>query len=185
MIKYIITDFDGTLVDTMKANMAAYTEAFEKSGYEFSDELYSKAFGLRFDDMCDALGVSQNKTVRDKIRTLKSEAYPKYFDLIKVNKELLHFIASLPNMKVAIATTAAKKNFDNVMKKVLKGVTVDAVVTGEDVEHGKPAPDVYQKAMEKLGCTNPDEVLVFEDSAVGIKAAEEAGIKNVVKIEIL
>ena len=184
MIKYIITDFDGTLVDTMKANMAAYTEAFEQSGYEFSDELYSKAFGLRFDDMCDALGVSQNKTVRDKIRTLKSEAYPKYFDIITVNTKLLHFIASLPNMKVAIATTAAKKNFDNVMKKILKGVTVDAVVTGEDVEHGKPAPDVYQKAMEKLGCANPDEVLVFEDSAVGIKAAEEAGIKNVIRITL-
>ena len=43
MIKYIITDFDGTLVDTMKANMAAYTEAFEESGYVFSDKLYAKA----------------------------------------------------------------------------------------------------------------------------------------------
>ena len=184
MIKYIITDFDGTLVDTMKANMAAYTEAFEESGYVFSDKLYAKAFGLRFDDMCNVLGVTENKTVRDKIRTLKSEVYPKYFDLIKVNKELLHFIASVPDVKVAIATTAAKKNFYNVMRHVLPGVTVDVIVTGEDVKNGKPDPEVYNIAKEKLGVTDNSEVIVFEDSEVGIKAANNAGIVNVVKIKI-
>ena len=184
MIKYIITDFDGTLVDTMKANMAAYTEAFEESGYGFSDKLYAKAFGLRFDDMCNVLGVTENKTVRDKIKTLKSEVYPKYFDLIKVNKELLHFIASIPDVKVAIATTAAKKNFYNVMRYVLPGATVDVIVTGEDVKNGKPDPEVYNIAKEKLGVTDNSEVLVFEDSEVGIKAANNAGIVNVIKIKI-
>ena len=183
MIKYIITDFDGTLVDTKQANMMAYDEAFNENGYEFSDELYEKAFGLRFDDMCDKLGISQNKTVRDKIRTSKAAAYPKYFNFIKPNTPLLNFIASLKDAKVAIATTAAKKNFDNVMKNVLHA-TADVVITGEDVEKGKPDPEVYLKAIEKLGCDNLSEVLVFEDSEVGIKAAEAAGLSNIIKVTL-
>lgn len=183
MIRYIITDFDGTLVDTKQANMMAYEEAFNENGYEFSDELYEKAFGLRFDDMCDMLGVSQNKTVRDKIRTYKAEVYPKYFDVIKPNMTLLNFIASLKDVKVAIATTAAKKNFENVMKNVLHA-TADVVITGEDVEHGKPDPEVYLKAIEKLGCENLNEALVFEDSEVGINAAEAAGLSNIIKVTL-
>lgn len=183
MIKYIISDFDGTLVDTMQANMAAYKEAFEEAGYEFSPDLYKKAFGLRFDDMCNTLGVTENKMVRDKIRTFKATAYPKYFGLINVNWKLLEFIASLDNVKVAIATTAAKRNFDNVMKHVMQA-SCDYTITGEDVTKGKPDPEVYLKAMEKMGCTDPDEVLVFEDSAVGILAAEAAGIKNIIKIKL-
>ena len=183
MIKYIITDFDGTIVDTMKANMAAYAEAFEEAGYEFSDDLYAKAFGLRFDDMCNMLGVTQNKMVRDKIRTLKATAYPKYFDLIKVNYPLLEFIATLKDTKVAIATTASKRNFENVLKHVLN-IKADVTVTGEDVTKGKPDPEVYLTAAHKLGVENPDECLVFEDSEVGIKAAEAAGLKNVIKITI-
>ena len=71
----------------------------------------------------------------------------------------------------------------NVMKNVLHA-TADAVVTGEDVNHGKPDPEVYLKAIEKLGCENLNEVLVFEDSEVGIKAAEAAGLSNIIKVTL-
>jgi HAD superfamily hydrolase (TIGR01509 family) len=182
MIKYVITDFDGTLVNTLEANMAAYKEAFEECGYEFSDDLYKSAFGLRFDDMCNKLGISENKTVRDKIKTAKAAAYPKHFGKIGVNVALLNFLASIPDVKVAIATTASKKNFDNVMKHI--NVTVDATVTGEDVEKGKPDPEVYVKAIEKLGCDNLSEVLVFEDSEVGVQAAQNAGLSNIIKVKL-
>jgi beta-phosphoglucomutase len=70
------------------------------------------------------------------------------------------------------------------MRHVLPGVTVDVIVTGEDVKNGKPDPEVYNIAKEKLGVTDNSEVLVFEDSEVGIKAANNAGIVNVIKIKI-
>lgn len=181
MIKYIITDFDGTLVDTLEANMLAYKAAFEICGYNFSEEEYKKAYGYRFDDMCNCLGVTENKKIREKIKGEKQKQYPKYFDKIKINETLLHHIASLSDMKVAVATTASKANFDNVMDKVLHA-TVDATVTGDDVERGKPSPDVYIQAMKKLGCENPNEVLVFEDTEIGIQAAQAAGINNIIKV---
>lgn len=183
MIKYIITDFDGTLVDTKEANIMAYRNAFSQCGYEFDDSLYEKAFGLRFDDMCNTLGIPDDSTIRNKIRTAKSIEYIKYFNLIKVNTALVHFISSLPDVKVAIATTASKKNFTNVTDNVVK-TKFDIVVTGEDVKHGKPDPEVYIKALEKLGCKDPSEVLVFEDSETGIKAATKAGLYNIVKVTL-
>ena len=62
MIKYIITDFDGTLVDTMKANMAAYTEAFEESGYGFSDK-----FG-RYGCQCQAKTIYRIKKMYELMK---------------------------------------------------------------------------------------------------------------------
>ena len=79
MIKYIITDFDGTLVNTKKANILAYKEAFMECGYVLNVARYEEAFGLRFDSMCNALGIPDDKAIRDKIKAVKAEKYKKYF----------------------------------------------------------------------------------------------------------
>lgn len=182
MIKYIITDFDGTLVDTHSANEVAYREAFSRAGYKFSDSKYAEAFGLRFDDMCDCLGVPNDASVRKQIKEAKKEIYPHCFDKLRLNGALCMIMSLLPPERKIIASTASKENLGNVMMHFGLGC-IDAV-TGEDVEHGKPAPDVYLKALEKLGNPNADEVIVFEDTDIGIQAAEAAGLKNVVKVSI-
>ena len=90
-IKAIITDFDGTLVDTIIANCFAYSKAFEACGLELDSNLYKENYGLRFDDLCKKIGIEDNE-IKKKIRSLKANIYPKFFNHIRINDKLLTFI---------------------------------------------------------------------------------------------
>lgn len=191
MIKYIITDFDGTLFDTKQANIQAYREAFNDLGYVLNEQMYSSAFGLKFDEMCNALGVTENKAIRDKIKKKKAELYRNYAGMTSVNKQLLAFLKWQYSLgaKIAIASTARKENMMSVINYHMKafpelGVLFSAIVTADDVTKGKPDPEVYNIAMKKLGADDHSEVLVFEDSNAGIEAASNAGIASICKINI-
>ena len=90
-IKLIITDFDGTLVDTFQANYQAYCEAFGQVGLTLTREQYRQCYGLRFDNFMDTMNITDAR-VRDQIRTIKGECYPRHFDQLRVNARLLDFI---------------------------------------------------------------------------------------------
>ena len=90
--------------------------------------------------------------------------------------------AKQQGIKVALASTASKKNLYNVLKYFKLENFFDVIICGEDVNKGKPDPEVYNMAMNKLGVT-ADESLIFEDSEVGTQAAENANVKFI-KIKI-
>ena len=186
MIKYIITDFDGTLVNTKKANILAYKEAFKECGYVLNVSQYEGAFGLRFDSMCNALGVPDDADIRNKIKHKKAEVYPKYFSMLELNENLIQFLklSKSNNIKIAIASTASKENLMAVLLYFGLEKMFDIIITGEMVKNGKPDPEVYNNAMNKLGCVHSQECLVFEDSSAGIESANNAGIENVIKIKL-
>lgn len=179
MIKAIITDFDGTLVDTFEANLRAYQEAFNAVGLNLTEEHYRECFGFRFDRFMSAMGISDEK-IASKIRELKKEAYPKHFDYLKPNGSLIDLIASFHSMggKTAIASTARRENLMNAVNYL--GITghFDLVYSAEDVKQGKPSPEIYLNAMKCL-CVEPSETLILEDSPVGFKAARGSGARYI------
>ena len=177
-IKALISDFDGTLVDTFEANFQAYKKVFmEHCNYEMSRDFYKENFGLRIDDLCKKLNIEDPDEI-GAIKFAKSKCYPSEFKHLKLNLQLLNIFcyAKKVGIKIALASTASKKNLYNVLKYYELTEFFDVVICGEDVTQGKPNPEVYTVALDKLGIT-PDEALVFEDSEVGMKAAENAGIK--------
>ena len=178
-IKAIITDFDGTLVNTLMANLCAYKEAFKSVGIELNNELYKECYGLRFDDLCKWVGL-KDKELCNQVKELKKKIYPSYFEYCVLNDKLLNYIRYCKSigLKTCIASTAAKTNLYNVLNYF--GITgdFDIIISGEDVSHGKPNPEVYNKALTLLDCES-DEALVFEDSHVGCKAAEAANISYI------
>lgn len=178
-LKAIITDFDGTLVDTMMANYYAYSEAFEMNGLSLSEEEYKERYGMRFDDLCKSLNINDDEVKRN-IKELKSKLYPKYFNKIRVNNELLSFIILCKNqgMKTCIASTASKNNLYGVLNHFKLRDYFDVIITGEDVKYGKPNPEVYYKSINALNCSSEDAI-VFEDSNIGCEAAENAGISYI------
>ena len=183
MIQNIITDFDGTLVDTSYANYLAYSCAFDSLGLYNFDDRYYRYFGVRFNELCDIFEVPKDEQLRAELKRLKAKYYEEYFDQITLNEKLVDFIFST-SCHTAIASTASRNNLVAVLRFFdLRPEMFDAVITGEDVTNGKPNPEVYYKAMEKLGCTS-NSVLVFEDSEVGIAAAQNAGINNIIKVVI-
>lgn len=177
MINAIITDFDGTLVDTFEANFRAYQEAFRKNDIILTSDKYRECFGYRFDRFMEAMGV-KNDDICNSIKELKKDLYPKYFAHLVPNTKLIKIIATLHDMgvKTAIASTARKENLKNAINHLGLACHFDLIYAGVDVVHGKPSPDIYNKAMRTLGVM-PEEVLIFEDSSVGLQAAEASGAK--------
>ena len=175
MVKAIVTDFDGTLVDTFQANFHAYQEAFSQVGLSLSEEQYRQCYGLRFDGFMTAMGIDDTD-VRKRIRTIKGECYPNHFALLHVNQPLLDFIRMFRRCggKTAVASTARSKNLTNALAHIGAMDDFDLILAGEDVKEGKPSPEIYNTVMQRLG-VSPDETLVFEDSAVGLQAAQAAG----------
>ena len=175
MLQAIITDFDGTLVDTFEANLLAYQEAFAKEGIGLTQERYRECFGCRFDGFMTAMGIVDDQVV-GRIKQYKKEFYTKYFHLLRINEPLVRLIESFKAMggKTAIASTARKENLMNAVNYLGIAKHFDLIYAGVDVKKGKPSPEIYLKAMDALG-VSPEQTLIFEDSDVGIQAAKAAG----------
>lgn len=178
-IRLLISDFDGTLVDTFEANYRAYAGAFDSVGLDLGRERYRECFGFRFDRFMDALGISDSAT-RAAIREKKAEMYPCHFDCLRVNRPLVDFISAFhaSGGMTAIASTARGKNLRNALDYLGISADFDLVLAGESVTKGKPDPEIYLSVLNKMG-VKPNEALVFEDSEVGFKAAEAAGIRYI------
>ena len=182
-IKALISDFDGTLVDTFEANYQAYKETFKQYFIQLTRDFYRENFGLRIDDLCKKMNITDSELI-NKIKFLKSELYPLQFSYIRLNINLLNVFnyAKLQGIKIVLASTASKKNLYNVLKYFELENFFDIIICGEDVSKGKPDSEVYNIALKKLGITS-DEALIFEDSEVGIQSAKNANIKYI-KIKI-
>lgn len=179
MIKAIITDFDGTLVDTFEANLRAYQDAFFQVGLSLTAEEYRACFGYRFDKFMLAMDVNDD-FVAIKIKECKAKAYPKYFRYLRPNNNLIELISTFHQMggKTAIASTARRENLMNAVNFLGIAKHFDLIYAGVDVKQGKPAPEIYHKAMESLG-VDSGEVMIFEDSPVGFQAAIASGAKYI------
>lgn len=179
MIKAIITDFDGTLVDTFEANLAAYQQVLADYNINLTREMYRSCFGLRFDAFMSELGVS-DESARERIKEAKTEVYPTFFDKLILNKSLSDFLMSAKKsgIKIAIASTARKENLENVLNHLGLMGSFDLVFAGVNVSKGKPDPEIYNLAMLQLN-VSPSETLIFEDSDVGLKAAEASGAQYI------
>lgn len=175
MIKAIITDFDGTLVNTFEANFAAYTIAFKRYYLKISKEQYTECFGLRFDAFMDKMNITDT-VLRDKIKKEKARVYPMCFSYLSPNTVLIDFIrqAKSSGIKTAIASTAQRNNLMNVLKHLDLVDIFDLIIAGDAVKEGKPNPEIYLTSMSMLN-VKPEETLVFEDSEVGLQAASNAG----------
>lgn len=178
-IKLLISDFDGTLVDTFEANFRAYAKAFEKVDLQLTREKYLDCFGFRFDKFMDKMWINDTE-IRHQIKELKALYYPENFEFLKVNTPLLEFIRAFRNSggKTAIASTAREKNLRNALRHINAENDFDLILAGENVTNGKPDPEIYQTVLEHFGIP-ASEALVFEDSEVGFQAAEAAGINYI------
>ena len=179
-IKAVVSDLDGTLVDTFEANFLAYRSVFAARGFTLSRDMYRKVFGLRIDELLKGLGMSADAGLVADIRRSKAQCYPNFFEALRPNQVLIAFLRAFRAQggRTALASTASRANVENVMRHIGVSELFDFVIAGEDVKNGKPHPECYNVACARLR-VDPDEVLVFEDTAIGIEAARRAGMKAV------
>lgn len=180
-----ITDFDGTLFDTKEANYLAYQETFKKIyDYDLKPEDYYNNFGLRINELLEKLNLDVSKL--NEVKKTKTRVYKKYFKNITVNSGLLAelYYKKQSGHIIALATTASKKNVENIIKYFEISDLFDYIITGENVKNSKPDPEVYNKIIEHYYFVNPYHIMIFEDSMVGLMAAHNTIIPdaNIVNI---
>ena len=181
----LIFDCDGTLADTMPGHFTAWTAALRAGGGDITEERFYSLAGVTSAAIIEILNKENGYTldIADTVEVKEKM----YVDALHDIKEITAVadIARAYHGKVPMAV--ASGGLRDVVHATLDTVGLrslfDAVVTADDVIHGKPAPDIFLKAAEMLGVA-PQDCIVYEDGDPGIVAAHAAGMR-VVDVRVL
>lgn len=174
-MKLIIVDLDGTLFDTKDVNYHAYKEAIAPYGYDMDYKYYCEfCNGRHYLDFLPQI-TTIDKDILTAMHKAKKEAYKNHLDKAVVNQGLIDIIRRMKGeYKTAIVTTASKKNCYDILQQFDLIDLFDLILTHDDIEKSKPDPEGFLKAMKHFGA-KPKDTIIFEDSAVGLEAAERSG----------
>jgi beta-phosphoglucomutase len=194
--KGIIFDMDGVLVDAMPFHCKAIQTAAKKEvNIDIAERDIYLLEGMPGEDMVRELlqhkrytGSIQNlsdiesediDSIAQRIHKRKKEIFQKINASQPIDgaKELVSAISC----KKAIVSGAAKQEVDCIIGKYFGKEAFDVVVSGEDLEEGKPSPDPFQTALSRMGLSN-SEAIVVENAPLGVKAANNASIKCIVTL---
>lgn len=181
MIKAAIFDMDGVLIDSEPFIREAAVKMFAEHGLTVQPEDFLPFTGAGEDRFIGGVAELYDFTldhVRDKDRT-----YAIYGEIVQGKLHPLpgvhEFIAKARSrgLKLAVASAADKVKVEiNLREMGISRDTFDAVVTGSDVTHKKPDPEIFLAAAKKMG-VEPANCLVCEDAVNGINAAKAAGMR--------
>lgn len=179
--KAVLFDLDGTILDTEKYYRVLWPKALKKYGYELTDEmaLSLRSLGRPFAprQFKDWFGEDFDY---DKVRGYRKEIFKEMVEEYGIQKkpgvaEILAFLKE-NGVTTAICTATDLERTNTYLEAVGLTGAFDKLISATMVEKGKPAPDVYLFAVEKLGY-KPSECIAVEDAPNGIKSAYAAGLK--------
>lgn len=181
--KAVIFDLDGTLIDSMPAHFESWRKALTRANAPknvFPEDVFYAMGGRPTKDIVKVLNGEHNLSLDPEfISSAKREEFLNNLDSIDLIDEVVDFAKSLRGkMPMAIATGGGRIVVEKTLKHLHLSDLFDEVVTANDVKVGKPAPDVFIEAAERLGVAAED-CLVFEDAPAGMMAAQTAGMKVV------
>lgn len=176
----VIWDMDGVIVDSLPYHSRAWIHTLECRGVCMTEEEYKTFFGLRNDSLIrKKLGEDISE---DAINEIAREKEEYYHTLIEGNLKPLpgavELIKALPDhgFHSAIASSAPKETIERLLRKLGVWQYISVDVAGKEVTEGKPSPQIYLLAAEKLGAA-PRDCVVIEDAIAGIEGAKAAGMK--------
>ncbi len=179
MLRAIIFDFDGVIVDSHPAHKKAWNALFSSLGRNISDdELQFVVEGHKREVILrHFLGELSAEQVRQYGRQ-KEALLLNLAAEIRLVPGLQRFFTQLDAMNLSrgLATSGSRRRVEPVLKQFNMDRKFQAVVTGEDVLRGKPDPAIFILAAERMRM-RPSEVLVCEDAANGVQGAKAAGMK--------
>lgn len=183
--KAFIFDLDGVIVDTAKYHFLAWKSLATNMDIEFTELQNEQLKGVSRVKSLEKILAWGNKSLPEsefnRLMAEKNEEYLTYIDSMTAKEILPDVTKTLDFLRKAnqyIALGSASKNAQMILEKVAILDKFDAIIDGNDVVNGKPDPEVFLKAAEKLNVP-PQQCIVFEDAVAGIQAANTAGMVSI------
>ena len=196
-IKAILFDQDGVIIDTERdGHRVAFNKTFKEFGYDFEwdpdyyhellqvaggkermkHHLHTKGFGIpvKPEEEDELIKTMHKRKTAIFVDLIESEQLPLRSGVRRLMKETMD-----AGLVLGVCTTSNERSAHAVAYKILKDIKFDFVLAGDVVKNKKPAPDIYNLALEKTGL-KPEECVVIEDSRNGVLAAKAAGMHVVV-----
>lgn len=179
-VKAVIFDMDGLMIDTEPVGNMICVEANQKFGYTVTQEMLFDLIGRNQQSAkeyyFDVFGKDyQFEKVREEANRLREEYYANHDLKVKPGLyELLDYLKE-QNIKMAVASSTVSSRVLENLKEIHVEQYFDCIIGGDMITHGKPAPDIFLKALDLLK-VNHDEAVVLEDSKNGILASYLASI---------
>ena len=182
--KLAIFDLDGTLFDTKDVNYNAYQNAIKMLGidteidYNNFCNLYN---GKNYREFLPKIIPDITEEQMKNIHNFKKNIYTQYLDKARKNELLFLMIQEIKEkFYISIVTNASKKNVKDILEKFSVKNLFDLLITQEDVKNPKPSAEGFLKAMNYFNISKKNTI-IFEDSEIGIQAANKAET-NYVKV---
>jgi beta-phosphoglucomutase family hydrolase len=171
----LVFDCDGTIADTMPLHYKAWVAALREHGAEFPEALFYEMAGIPTARIIELLNQRHGWSIpvaeaAEQKERMFVEMIPQVTPIEPVVELILQYAGKLP-MAVATGGTRA------ICSKTLTSMNLlqhfQHVITADDVEHGKPAPDIFLEAARRLGIP-PEQCCAFEDADLGLQSARAA-----------
>lgn len=183
MIKGAVLDMDGLMIDSERVVYETWQRMMDENGYDYSFEVYLQTIGKRKNEVekiyCNRYGSEfpywdfAEQCHESYLELLRSSGIPTKPGLF----ELLDFLKE-NGVKIALATSTSRETATLNLQTTDTLRYFDALVCGNDVTNGKPHPEVFLTAAERLGLP-PGDCAAYEDSLTGIRSAHDAGMITV------
>lgn len=181
-IKAILFDIDGTLVDSNDQHVLAYEEAFNRIGERFSREQIHAQIGKGSDMLVPALIPGADEAMQEDLGRVQGEIYRrKYRSTVKPFPGARHLLmrAFDAGQKIVLASSAASSDIEYYLDLLGAREIVSTTTSADDVEHTKPAPDIFAAALAKLGPLDAQQAMVVGDTPYDIVAAAKCGLQSI------
>ena len=193
MIKAIIMDFNGVIIDDEPLQMKAYQEVLKPEGVDLTEEQYYSCMGMNDRVFLDAVfKLAGKECPADKVESFMQQKGAKWREQIDTEIPLFpnveNFVRKMEKeFALGIVSMALREEIEYILEKTNLRDCFSTIISAEDVDNCKPHPESYQKGFNRLDAArtrhghNPithGECLVIEDAPQGIVSAKSAGLKT-------
>jgi HAD superfamily hydrolase (TIGR01509 family) len=177
-----IFDCDGTLADSMVVHHRAWLAALAAHGasFTFDWDLFMSRAGMSLPHTVRELNAQFGLALDPELVSSRQRAeYERFLPGVQPIHDVVELARTVGKAHpVSVASGSERRIVLRTLELLGLGQTFPVVVTPEDVMHGKPAPDMFLLAAERMG-VDPSDCVVFEDAALGLEAARRAGMASV------
>lgn len=176
--KAAIFDLDGVIVDTVPIHFRAWKKMFLEYGKDFTfDDYKRKVDGIPRIDGAKAILTDFSDEEIKKACDKKQEYFLEFIKKVKISvyKSTLGLIKELKANYIKVANISSSKNCKLILERIGVIDLMDVIVDGNDITKGKPDPQIFLMAAERLS-VEPEVCLVFEDAVLGVEAAKRANM---------